>query len=291
MLAWPRHTLHKHVLTPCVLLAWCAALCGPSSLQILRPLRVMGYDDAPHGHAEMVFDNVRLPKSAIIAGPGRGFEIAQGRLGPGRIHHCMRLLGMAERSLEWMCARVDNRIAFGKPLSAQGGMQDAIAESRMDIEQARLLTLNAAHLMDTVGNKAARSQISQIKVVAPRVAERVMDRAMQAHGAMGLSQDTPMAHFWVRKQKEKNKKRRCFCNAVVVVVVVVVVVDVVVDPLRVISPCRVMSVSWLVTQAWARVIRLADGPDEVHSKLIGKMELAAQRDARDGAPLPRTHWS
>ena len=166
--------------------------------QIVRPLRVVGYDDAPHGHAEVEFNNVRLPRTAIIGGPGRGFEIAQGRLGPGRIHHCMRLLGMCERSVEWMCARVDNRVAFGKPLSAQGGMQDSIAESRMDIEQARLLTLNAAHLMDTVGNKSARSQISQIKVVAPRIAERVIDRAMQAHGAMGLSQDTPMAHFWVR---------------------------------------------------------------------------------------------
>ncbi len=190
-------------------------------IKILRMLTVFGYDDAPHGHGEVLFENVRVPVSNMLLGDGRGFEIAQGRLGPGRIHHCMRQIGVAERALEAMCKRATSRVAFGKPIAEHDVTIERIAESRIEIDQARLLVLHAAHMMDTAGNKAARSEIAQIKVAVPNVTLRVLDRAIQVHGGGGVSQA-----FWL-------------------------------------------------AQAWAhaRTLRLADGPDEVHRRQIGRLEL------------------
>ena len=186
----PRHSQQSMIVVP----------SNAAGITVVRPLSVFGYDDAPHGHMEVILKNVRVPVGNILLGEGRGFEIAQGRLGPGRIHHCMRSIGVAERALELMCKRLNSRVAFGKPISAQSVWHERIAEARIMIEQARLLTLKAAYMMDTVGNKIARTEIAMIKVVAPNIACQIIDWAIQAHGAGGVSGDFPLSYAYAHQR-------------------------------------------------------------------------------------------
>ena len=182
----PKHQRQSQILVP----------MDTPGIEILRMMNVFGSDDAPHGHGHLRFTDVKVPKENLLLGEGRGFEIAQGRLGPGRIHHCMRTIGVAERALDILCERATSREAFGKPLAELGGNYDVIADCRIEIDSCRLLTLNAAHMMDTVGNKIAKSEIAQIKVAVPNMALRVIDKAIQIHGGAGVSQDTPLARMY-----------------------------------------------------------------------------------------------
>jgi len=186
----PRHSQQSMIVVP----------ANAPGITVLRPLTVFGYDDAPHGHMEVLLKDVRVPASNLLLGEGRGFEIAQGRLGPGRIHHCMRSIGAAERALELMCQRLNSRVAFGKPVSAQSVWHERIADARCRIDMARLLTLKAAYMMDTVGNKVAKAEIAMIKVVAPNMACDIIDMAMQAFGAAGMSGDTPLAYSYANQR-------------------------------------------------------------------------------------------